>query len=332
MHPRPSHANFVLIQVMGYSPAQIVAFLRKRGVLVRYYSTALLANHFRISAGRPADTDRLISVLSEFENHMRQRFAATQAVLFDMDGVLVDVSTSYRQCILQTAHKFGAKITGDDIKRAKDKGGFNNDWKLTLHLIEEYFAAQAGSASTGKRASSGRRASSTPLPTLEQVTAAFEELYNGDEKKKIDGLWKTERCLIEPELFARLRAWRSDIKFGIVTGRPRAQAIRFLQSFDLEKYFSVDNAIVCMEDGPAKPDPFPIQKGLELLGGNLRSVVMIGDTVDDIRASLAASSSTVDVIGVGIPAPSHANETSPLLLAGASLVINNLNDLLMYLK
>jgi beta-phosphoglucomutase-like phosphatase (HAD superfamily) len=34
-----------------------------------------------------------------------------------MDGVLLDVSQSYRTAILETAKKFGAPITHDDINK-----------------------------------------------------------------------------------------------------------------------------------------------------------------------------------------------------------------------
>ena len=58
-----------------------------------------------------------------------------RAVLFDMDGVLVDVSGSYRRAILNTAAHFGRAVTADDVQRLKDRGGFNDDWKLTYALL-----------------------------------------------------------------------------------------------------------------------------------------------------------------------------------------------------
>ena len=67
-------------------------------------------------------------------------------LIFDMDGVLVDVSRSYRQAIQQTVQIYfetclGLKksrrslITKEDISIFKSIGGFNNDWELTSALI-----------------------------------------------------------------------------------------------------------------------------------------------------------------------------------------------------
>jgi len=61
----PSQANFVLFQVSGRPAKDVVAGLRSRGVLVRYYDRPDLANYVRISAGRPEDTDRLLAALRE---------------------------------------------------------------------------------------------------------------------------------------------------------------------------------------------------------------------------------------------------------------------------
>lgn len=51
-----------------------------------------------------------------------------EGLLFDMDGVLVDVSKSYRAAIIKTAKKYGVCISDDDIEQEKLKGNANNDW------------------------------------------------------------------------------------------------------------------------------------------------------------------------------------------------------------
>jgi hypothetical protein len=54
-----------------------------------------------------------------------------RAILFDMDGVMADVSQSYRAAIIQTAAQFGVQLTGADISAAKAEGNANNDWVLS---------------------------------------------------------------------------------------------------------------------------------------------------------------------------------------------------------
>jgi HAD superfamily hydrolase (TIGR01548 family) len=70
-------------------------------------------------------------------------------IIFDMDGVLVDVSGSYREVtrlsvILYFKHVLGARIEDDgflslaDVAAVKKGGGLNNDWDLTDAIINTY--------------------------------------------------------------------------------------------------------------------------------------------------------------------------------------------------
>jgi len=67
-------------------------------------------------------------------------------LIFDMDGVLIDVSKSYRKTIQKTIQfyletclgferKRGDWITNEEISLFKSAGGFNNDWDLTSGLL-----------------------------------------------------------------------------------------------------------------------------------------------------------------------------------------------------
>jgi histidinol-phosphate aminotransferase len=61
----PSRANFLLCKLSGVSAKDVHARLIERGVLLRYFDTPLLQNHLRISAGRPDQTDALLTALRE---------------------------------------------------------------------------------------------------------------------------------------------------------------------------------------------------------------------------------------------------------------------------
>ena len=61
---------------------------------------------------------------------------ALRLLIFDMDGVLVDVTDSYRQAICETVKLFtGEKITKQEIQVLKNRGQSNNDWELTLEIV-----------------------------------------------------------------------------------------------------------------------------------------------------------------------------------------------------
>jgi HAD superfamily phosphatase len=57
-------------------------------------------------------------------------------LVFDMDGVLVDVTESYRETIARTVEHFtGVKPTREQIQDYKNQGGHNDDWKLSHRII-----------------------------------------------------------------------------------------------------------------------------------------------------------------------------------------------------
>ncbi len=143
-----------------------------------------------------------------------------EGILFDMDGVLADVSASYRQAIILTgarahihdttrhtsavadgglwsaAKSFGVEVSGEDVAKAKAAGDANNDWKLTHRLIEQAKPADQ------------------VVPSLDEVTAKFEEYYQGTPENA--GLWTTEKLIIDKSLLEKLSAKHP---LGIVTGK-----------------------------------------------------------------------------------------------------------------
>jgi HAD superfamily hydrolase (TIGR01548 family) len=196
-----------------------------------------------------------------------------KTLLMDMDGVLAEVSKSYRAAIVDTCHIYGAtSVTQDTVTEWKMRGNANDDWKLTYDLINDD--------------PNGRKD-----VTLADVTSTFESLYQGDDKSP--GLYQLETLIPARETLLELRK-RSKPGIGIVTGRPRSDCMKFLRDFGLEDLVDVT---YCMEDGPSKPDPYPVVYVCEKLGIEPSpSVVLVGDTPDDISAAVAAGCSGVGVI------------------------------------
>ncbi|GDX79110.1 hypothetical protein LBMAG42_09210 [Deltaproteobacteria bacterium] len=217
---------------------------------------------------------------------------APEAILFDADGVLVDVSGSYREAIRATALGFGVLVTSEEIAAAKALGHANNDWVLS----------QARLLAHGVEAS------------LEAVTEAFERLYQGNGATP--GLKLAERARVDRALIERLRG---KYRIAMVTGRPRRDAEELLEREGWRDLFDVT---IVMGDAASKPDPAPVQLALKRLG--VQHAWMLGDTVDDVRAARAAG-----VVPIGIYAPpaegdsaeALANTTTLLLRAGAARVL-----------
>lgn len=65
LQPYPSSANFVLMRVSGVDAAGLKHDLEQQGILLRYYSTAGLADCVRISIGTPEQNDRALAAMRE---------------------------------------------------------------------------------------------------------------------------------------------------------------------------------------------------------------------------------------------------------------------------
>jgi len=277
-----SQGNFVF----GRSPRSqwLAEGLASLGIAIRTFPRQPeLEDAVRITVPPQTSLERLVAAI--------QITLDPQAVLFDMDGVLADVSQSYRQAIIETARQFGVVITREDVAARKTAGKANNDWDLTVSLLAE-------------RGVEVERA---------DVVSMFEHIYQGSPSSP--GLWRRERLLGERDWLLRLK---QRIPLGIVTGRPRADAMRFLDQHDLIDIF---DTIVCMEDAPPKPSPEPVLLALRQLG--IDRAWLIGDTPDDMSAARSAG-----VLPLGILAPGDTGEaTDALQTAGTGKILNDLVDL-----
>lgn len=276
--PLPSQGNFLLVRHPRID--WVRDGLAGLGIAVRVFADRPdLAGAARVTV--PGDA----VAFARLEHGLRT-VLAPQALLFDMDGVLADVAGSYRQAIRQTAAGFGVALSDTEIATAKRGPDANNDWVVTRRLL-------------------AARGIDVPL---DMVTARFEALVQGTRERP--GLWTHERAIFDRELLDRLGA---RLPLGIVTGRPRLDAERFLRHAGLADRFDV---VVCMEDGPCKPDPAPVRLAMDRLG--VRRAWMIGDAPDDMRAARAAG---VVPVGMVTPGEDPAHASATLIAAGAARVL-----------
>jgi HAD superfamily hydrolase (TIGR01548 family) len=278
----PSQGNFVLAGVDN--PEWVAGACGALGVGVRRF------------AGR-GDLDRWIRITlpGDADSFARLEHALTiplspQAILFDLDGVLIDVSGSYRRSIIETAASFGTTVTERDIEDAKAAGGANDDWDLTHRLVTDR----------------GRQV------TYDEVVDRFEEIYQGRPGRS--GLNLTERPLVDR---ATWRRWADDLPLAIVTGRPRKDAEDVLDRFGLLADTSV---LVTREDAPLKPDPGPVLLAMERLG--VERSWFVGDTPDDIDAARSAGA-----VPIGVLAPGADPQRAARALSRAARILTRTVDL-----
>ena len=122
---------------------------------------------------------------------------APKLVIFDVDGVLVDVRGSFHKSIIDTIHFFtGRRVTYAEIHEWKNRSGYNDDWRLTTDWI----------ASLGEA-----------VPYAE-VKKRFQKFYWGTKARP--GNVSRERWLVTHK---RLERWSQRAELALFTGRTRRE-------------------------------------------------------------------------------------------------------------
>src|SRR5271154_4361110 len=60
------------------------------------------------------------------------KLPSPKIIIFDVDGVLVDVRQSFHRTVIETVlHFTGKRVTPAEIHKWKNRSGFNDDWTLS---------------------------------------------------------------------------------------------------------------------------------------------------------------------------------------------------------
>lgn len=280
----PSQSNAVLWQ--SRQARWMYDALGSLGIAVRRWDTPEAQGMVRVGCpGNVSDFERLTQALEL----VRQ----PNLLLFDMDGVIFDVAESYRCAMKKTAGSFGIELKDSQIDEAKAAGRANDDWSLTQALLVR----------AGVRA------------PFDEVKARFESFYQDGPRS--EGLWRRETLLVKPALLKRLA---TILPLGIVTGRPRRDAIQSLALHGIEALFSV---IVCREDAALKPDPEPILLAMKRSQIQEPRAWYVGDTPDDVHAARQAGCVPIGHLSRG----EGSVLADALRCAGVSRILSSIEEL-----
>lgn len=215
-------------------------------------------------------------------------------IVFDMDGVLVDVKASYRETIRHTVHAFtGQWVSHEKIQDYKNAGGWNNDWALSQKICADLGTEVA----------------------YETVIERFNGFFLGQNN---DGLILREQWIAQPGLLERLSE-----RFGlaIFTGRLGWEAQLTLDRFAKNLTFApLMGADAVTEQ---KPHPEGLLKIMAAHPG--QEFWYVGDTVDDARSAQGAK---VPFIGIVHAGNTRYDETVKQLREhGAIAILESINEL-----
>lgn len=220
--------------------------------------------------------------------------ATPEVIVFDVDGVLVEVTASYRETIRATVRYFtGDEVSNDVIQEYKNAGGWNNDWDLSHKFVLDR----------------GRQVD------YKTVVDRFNRIFLGENG---DGLINREKWIPHTGF---LESLLGQAALAIFTGRLRYEVEPTLNRFARDIPFQP--AITADDVENQKPAP----DGLHMIQRAYpnRSIWYLGDTVDDARSAADAG---VPFVGVSsVTAPRHQELTDRLAALGAIAILSDVNQL-----
>jgi HAD superfamily hydrolase (TIGR01548 family) len=176
-------------------------------------------------------------------------------LIFDVDGVLVDVRLSYWLSGLETMHFItGKRVTWAEFHKWKSKPGNNDDWNMVSN-----WATTLGRPTT-----------------YEQAREAFQQFYWGKNGKS--GNVRKEKLVVTPQQIER---WARRFELNLFTGRTRQEFSYTFDRWPATRHF---RSVITMDDVKRKkPHPDGL---LKILGRrDPRTALYVGDNVDDALAA-----------------------------------------------
>jgi phosphoglycolate phosphatase len=214
---------------------------------------------------------------------------APQAILFDLDGTLVDSVPDLARCVNAAL----ASVAGAAADQDRVRGWVGNGAARLLH-----------------RALTGRPDGVAPVAQHEQAMAVFNAHYAAEPCRD---------SRLYPGVAATLTALAgAGIRLGCVTNKPHRFVQPLLAALGLGECFA--SIIGGDSTGRLKPDPLPVLAALSGLGVAADRCLLVGDSRIDMAAGQAAGVATVAVSygydrGCDFPA------------AGAVAVLDSLSEL-----
>lgn len=233
--------------------------------------------------------------------------ATIDGIIFDMDGVLIDVRKSCRLTVLNTVNYFSSftkerrKATKSEVNAIKSIPGFNNDWDASVVLInllkkgidEKMFWKFAKPLSKKEKQTEKYKR----IREIWQTFYLGSDNFEKSEKKKAPFLNKNpyrfqEKLIVKKKTLVDLKKMFRN--FAIATSRPREEAIFALNQFGLSNFFE-EQCLIALEDVTReKPDPEPLLKAKNTMSS--RYPLYIGDTINDV---IAAQKARIPCVFVG---------------------------------
>jgi HAD superfamily phosphatase len=184
-----------------------------------------------------------------------KKIALPRILIFDVDGVLVDVRRSYWLSGLETMRFLtGKRLSWAELHKWKSKPGNNDDWSMVSN-----WATALGRPTT-----------------YEEAREAFQQFYWGGNGKP--GNVRKEKFVVTP---GQIERWARRFELNLFTGRTRREFSHTFDRWAAARYF---RTVVTMDDVKRKK-PYP-DGLLKILGRrDPDTALYAGDNIDDALAA-----------------------------------------------
>jgi len=190
-----------------------------------------------------------------------------EILIFDVDGVLVDVHETFWRSALQTVRELtGKHATLDELHKWKSKPGNNDDWRM----ISNWVTALGHTVS------------------YDEARAAFQKYYWGTDARPGNVL--KEKLLLTPK---QLEKWASRFEINLFTGRTRKEYSYTFKNWAPAKHF---RSVVTMDDVKRKK-PYPDGVLKILAKRDPKTALYLGDNIDDALSAQAAGVPFMAILG-----------------------------------
>ena len=214
-----------------------------------------------------------------------------EAVLFDLDGTLIDSAPDVHACVNEMqAIRARPSVSIAEVKKFIGSGAE----PLVRQVLE-------------------RNGESTTSKEIDENVQLFLKIYRANPVRYGS---------LFPEVVETLELLlRQGLAMGICTNKPEATTLPVLEKFNLQKYLSV---ISCGDKIQfQKPDPRHIDHAMGLLGSSAQNTLFVGDSMNDV---IAAKKAGVDILAV-----TFGYEKPDLLEKDATSLINRISDVVDFI-
>jgi HAD superfamily hydrolase (TIGR01509 family) len=225
----------------------------------------------------------------------------------------------------QTANKHNTKQRPQNMSKAKLKAkGIFFDLDGTIVDSRDAYVEAARTAFQAIGQEPPEAKATLEIPRRLEQNQPINDIVKGDVSKFLDVYLKTYYSISEaktkpiPGIATTLETLSKKAKLALITMRsvPKDAITAELEHFSIAKHFT--HVITALDTHKPKPSPEALIKTVKALDVQMCDCIIVGDSINDIKAGKAAGAKTIAVLSGLFTRQELANEHPDLILENAT--------------